>query len=88
MRKSRYSEEQIIGMLREHDAGVSTKEICRKYGISDATFYKYKAKFGGMTVSDAQRLKSLETENSRLKRLLADAMLDNAALKDLASKNF
>lgn len=88
MRKSRYSEEQIIGMLREHDAGVSTKEICRKYGISDATFYKYKAKFGGMTVSDAQRLKGLETENSRLKRLLADAMLDNAALKDLASKNF
>jgi putative transposase len=88
MRKSRYSEEQIIGMLREHDAGVSTKEVCRKYGISDATFYKYKAKFGGMTVSDAQRLKSLELENNRLKRLLADAMLDNAALKDLASKNF
>jgi putative transposase len=88
MRKSRYSEEQIIGMLREHDAGVSTKEICRKYGISDATFYKYKAKFGGMTVSDAQRLKSLEAENGWLKRLLADAMLDNAALKDLASKNF
>jgi putative transposase len=88
MRKSRYSEEQIIGMLREHDAGVSTKEICRKYGIFDATFYKYKAKFGGMTVSDAQRLKSLEAENGRLKRLLADAMLDNAALKDLASKNF
>ena len=75
-------------MLREHDAGVSTKEVCRKYGISDATFYKYKAKFGGMTVSDAQRLKSLELENNRLKRLLADAMLDNAALKDLASKNF
>jgi putative transposase len=88
MRKSRYSEEQIIGMLREHDAGVIAKEICRKYGISDATFYKYKAKFGGMTVSDAQRLKSLEAENGRLKRLLADAMLDNAALKDLASKNF
>lgn len=88
MRKSRYSEEQIIGMLREHDAGVSTKEICRKYGISDATFYKYKAKFGGMSVSDAQRLKTLELENGRLKRLLADAMLDNAALKDIASKNF
>jgi len=88
MRKSRYSEEQIIGMLREHDAGVSTKEICRKYGISDATFYKYKAKFGGMTVSDAQRLKSLEAENTRLKRLLAEQMLDNAALKDLAAKNF
>lgn len=88
MRKSRYSEEQIIGMLREHDAGVSTKEICRKYGISDATFYKYKAKFGGMTVSDAQRLKTLEAENTRLKRLLAEQMLDNAALKDLAAKNF
>ena len=88
MRKSRYSEEQIIGMLREHDAGVSTKEVCRKYGISDATFYKYKAKFGGMSVSDAQRLKLLELENSRLKRLLADAMLDNAALKDIAAKNF
>ena len=88
MRKSRYSEEQIIAMLREHDAGVSTKEICRKYGISDATFYKYKAKFGGMTVSDAQRLKSLEAENTRLKRLLAEQMLDNAALKDLAAKNF
>jgi putative transposase len=88
MRKSRYSEEQIIGMLREHDAGVSTKEVCRKYGISYATFYKYKAKFGGMSVSDAQRLKVLELENSRLKRLLADAMLDNAALKGIAGKNF
>ena len=88
MRKSRYSEEQIIGMLREHDAGVSTKEICRKYGTSDATFYNYKAKFGGMTVSDAQRLKSLQAGNGRLKRLLAEAILDNAALKDLASKNF
>ena len=88
MRKSRYSEEQIIGMLREHDAGLGTTELCRKYGISDATFYKYKAKFGGMTVSDARRLKTLEEENSKLKRLLADAMLDNAALKDLATKNF
>lgn len=68
--------------------GVKTADICRKYGISDATFYKYKAKFGGMTVSDARRLKTLEEENSKLKRLLADAMLDNAALKDLATKNF
>jgi len=67
---------------------VKTADICRKYGISDATFYKYKAKFGGMTVSDARRLKTLEEENSKLKRLLADAMLDNAALKDLATKNF
>ena len=88
MRKSRFSEEQIIGTIREHEAGVKTADICRKYGISDATFYKYKAKFGGMTVSDARRLKTLEDENSKLKRLLADAMLDNAALKDLATKNF
>ena len=88
MRKSRFSEEQIIGMIREHDAGVKTAEICRKYGISDATFYKYKARFGGMTVSDAQRLRTLEAENAKLKRLLADTMLDNAALKDLATKNF
>lgn len=88
MRKSRYSEEQVIGMLREHEAGLGTSELCRKYGISNATFYKYKAKFGGMTVSDAQRLRTLEVENSRLKRLLAEQMLDNAALKDLASKNF
>ncbi|WP_112062603.1 IS3 family transposase [Hyphomonas pacifica] len=86
MRKSRFSEEQIIGMIREHEAGVKTADICRKYGISDATFYKYKAKFGGMTVSDARRLKTLEDENSKLKRLLADAMLDNAALKDLGDK--
>lgn len=88
MRKSRYSEEQVIGMLREHDAGVSTTDLCRKYGISSATFYKYRAKFGGMTVSDAQRLKTLEAENTRLKRLLAEQMLDNAALKDIAAKNF
>lgn len=88
MRKSRYSEEQIIGMLREHDAGLGTTELCRKYGISSATFYKYRAKFGGMTVSDAQRLKTLEAENTRLKRLLAEQMLDNAALKDLVAKNF
>ena len=88
MRKSRFSEEQIIGMIREHDAGAKTAEICRKYGISDATFYKYKARFGGMTVSDAQRLRTLEAENAKLKRLLAESMLDNAALKDLATKNF
>ena len=88
MRKSRFSEEQIIGMIREHEAGVKTADICRKYGISDATFYKYKAKFGGMTVSDARRLKTLEEENSKLKRLLADAMLDKAALKDLLAKKF
>ena len=88
MRKSRFSEQQIIGLIKEHEAGIKTAEICRKHEISDATFYKYKARYGGMTVSDAKRLKSLQEENSKLKRLLADAMLDNAALKDLATKNF
>ena len=78
--KRRFTDEQIIGMIREHDAGVKTAELCRKYGISEAAFYKYKARFGGMTVSDAKRLRSLEDENAKLKRLLADAMLDNAAL--------
>lgn len=86
--KRRFTDEQIIGMIREHDAGMKTAELCRKYGISEATFYKYKARFGGMTISDAKRLRSLEDENAKLKRLLADAMLDNAALKDLATKNF
>jgi putative transposase len=88
MRKSRFTEQQIIGMIREHESGMPTSEVCRKHGISDATFYKYKAKFGGMSVSDAQKLKALEIENGRLKRLLADAMLDNVVLKDLASKNY
>ncbi|MEZ5953125.1 IS3 family transposase [Hyphomonas sp.] len=86
MRKSRFTDEQIIAMIREHESGVKTADICRKYGLSDATFYKLKAKFGGMTVSDAQRLRTLESENSKLKRLLAEAMLDNAALKDLGLK--
>jgi putative transposase len=75
-------------MIREHEAGVRAADICRKHGISDATFYKYKSRYGGMTLSDAKRWKSLQEENSKLKRLLADAMLDNAALKDLATKNF
>lgn len=86
--KRRFSDEQIIGMIKEHEAGVKAQELCRTYGISDATFYKYKAKFGGMNVSDAKRLRALEDENNRLKRMLADAMLDNAALKDLATKNY
>ena len=88
MRKSRFSEEQIIGMLREHEAGMKTAELCRKYGLSQPTFYKYKAKFGGMDVSDARRLKALEDENAKLKKLLAEAMLDNAMLKDVASKKW
>jgi putative transposase len=88
MRKSRFTEQQIISMIREHDAGVSAADLCRRHGLSEATFYKYKAKFGGMTVSDAQKLRTLEQENGRLKRLLAEAVLDNAALKDLATKNY
>lgn len=86
--KRRFSDEQIIGMIKAHKAGVKAQELCRKYGISAATFYKYKAKFSGMNVSDAKKLRALEDENNRLKRMLADAMLDNAALKDLATKNY
>lgn len=85
--KRRFSDEQIIGIVKEYEAGVKASDLCRKYGISDATFHKYKAKFGGMNVSDAKKLRSLEDENARLKRMLAEAMLDNAALKDLATKN-
>ena len=87
MKGGRFSEEQIIGVLREHEAGARTEEVCRRHGISGATFYKWKSKYGGLEVSDAKRLKALEDENRRLKRLLAEAMLDNAALKDLLGKN-
>ena len=83
MKGNRFNEEQIIGVLREHEAGAKTPEVCRRHGISDATFYKWKAKYGGLEVSEAKRMRSLESENAKLKRLLADAMLDNAALKDL-----
>jgi putative transposase len=88
MKRSRFTEEQIIGVLREQEGGLSTAEVCRKRGISTATFYGWKAKFGGMEASEAKRLKQLEDENAKLKRLLADAMLDNAALKDLMTKKF
>jgi putative transposase len=88
MKRKRFTEEQIIAVLREQEAGVPTAEVCRKHGVSSATFYKWKAKFGGLEVSDAKRLRSLEDENGRLKRMLADAMLDNAALKDLLGKKW
>lgn len=86
--KKRFSEEQIIGFLKEADSGMPVVELCRKHGFSDASYYKWKAKFGGMDVSDAKRLRALEEENSKLKRLLADALLDNAALKDVVSRKW
>lgn len=86
MRKSRFSEAQIIGMIKEQEAGLPTVEVCRKHGLSPATFYKLKAKYGGLEVSDARRLRQLEDENGKLKRLLAESVLDNAILKDLLGK--
>ena len=88
MKRSRFSEEQIIGVLREQEGGQPTADVCRRHGISPATFYKWKAKYGGLDVSEARRLKALEDENAKLKRLLAEAMLDNAMLKDIASKKW
>ena len=84
--KRRFTEEQIIGILKEAEAGMKVMELCRKYGISDATYYNWKAKFGGLTVSDAQRLKALEAENAKLKRLVADLSLDKAMLQDVVSR--
>jgi putative transposase len=88
MKGSRFKEEQIIAILREHEAGAKTADVCRKHGISSATFFKWKAKYGGLEVSDARRLKALEDENRQLKKLLAEAMLDNAMLKDLNAKKW
>lgn len=88
MKRSRFTEEQIIGMIKEQEAGMPTAEVCRKHGVSSASFYKYKAKYGGMDVSDARKLKGLEEENAKLKKLLAESMLDIAVLKDVAAKKW
>lgn len=88
MKKSRYTQEQIIAVLKQHRAGVPTAELCRKHGISEATFYNWRSRYGGMEVSDARRLKSLEDENRKLKKLLAEQMLDAATLREALGKNF
>src|SRR4051795_13062301 len=86
MRKSRFTDEQIIKALKEHAAGLSANELCRKYGVSDATFYKWRSRYGGMEISDARKLKALEDENRRLKKLLAETMLDASTLKEMLGK--
>lgn len=88
MRKSRFNENQIIAILKEQEAGSATAEVCRRHGISQPTFYAWKSKYGGMEVSEAKRLKALEEENRKLKKLLAEQVMDNATLKELLGKNF
>ena len=88
MKRSRFTEEQIIGVLKEHQTGLSAAELCRKHGISDATFYKWRSKYGGMEVSEAKRLKQLEDENAKLKKLLAESMMDVSTLREMLGKNF
>ena len=88
MKQGRFSEEQIIGILKQNEAGAPVTQLCREHGIGESTFYKWKSKYGGLEVNEAKRLRALEVENSKLKRLLADAMLDNAALKDVLSKKW
>ena len=88
MKRSLFNEAQIIGILKEHQAGMSAPDLCRKHGISDATFYKWRSKYGGMEVSDARRLKTLESENAKLKKMLAEQMMDVATLKEMLGKNF
>ena len=88
MKRSRFTEEQIIGVLKEHQAGMSAADLCHRHGISDSTFYKWRSKYGGMEVSDARKLKALEEENRKLKKLLAEQMLDNSTLKEMLGKDF
>jgi putative transposase len=88
MKRSRFTEEQIIGILKQHQAGFGAKDLCRKHGISDATFYNWRSKYGGMDVSDARKLRALEEENRKLKKLLAETVLDAATLKEMLAKNF
>lgn len=87
MKRSRFTEEQIIGILREHQAGAKTADLCRQHGISDATFYKWRSRFGGMEVSDAKKLRALEAENAKLKKLLAESMIDVSTLREMLGKN-
>jgi putative transposase len=88
MKRSRFTEEQVIGILKEHQAGMSAEDLCRKHGISDATFYIWRKKYGGLEVSEAKRLKALEDENAKLKKLLAEQMMDVATLREMLAKNF